>query len=198
MKSLKDLQGKNIVVYDLEIKNVIDGKNVTWSTYGKMGISVGCLFDYETGDSHTYLDDNIDDLYDRLSRAEIITGYNIKGFDNPLIASQSHVKRIDLDSKSYDMLEHVRLGMGYREGHRYPSGCKLNDVLSATFGMQKTEDGADAPIFYQEKKMGKLISYCLADVRRERLAFEYAYLHGHLKTPSHGTHTMQNALEMLR
>ena len=44
-RSLKDLMGKNIVVYDLEIKRTIDKINVGWKDFDKMGISVGVLFD---------------------------------------------------------------------------------------------------------------------------------------------------------
>lgn len=37
-----NLEGKNICVYDLEIKEEIDGKKITWGDHGLMGISVGC------------------------------------------------------------------------------------------------------------------------------------------------------------
>lgn len=186
-RSLSDLRGKNVVVYDLEIKNVIDGKDVTWKTYDKMGISVGCLFDYETGDSHVYLDDNISELTRRLNDAQLIVGFNILEFDNKLLQATTGGLSLDTASRCYDLLKEVRRSTG----QQFPKGCKLNNVLEGTFGMQKTEDGADAPIFYQQHQMGKLISYCLQDVRRERICFEYAYLNGILKTPLHGEHKMR-------
>lgn len=191
MKKLSDLQGQNIVVFDLEIKNVIDGKNVTWKTKDKMGISVGCLFDYRTGDSHVYLDDNILEIVNRINDADLVVGFNILDFDIPLLNATLPYEVNH--SRVYDILKEVRRSTG----SPFPKGCNLNEVLAATFGMQKTEDGANAPIFYQEGKMGKLISYCLADVRRERLAFEYAYLNGHLKTATHGIHAMRCPLEIL-
>jgi hypothetical protein len=56
--SRDELIGKNIVVYDMEIKNVIDGmvvdpstgqqKKLTWNDHHLMGMSCGVLWDYET------------------------------------------------------------------------------------------------------------------------------------------------------
>lgn len=196
MKSLSDLRGKNIVVYDLEIKNTIDGHNVTWKDFHKMGVSVGCLFDYQTGDTHIYMDDNLEELWSRLMRADIVVGFNITNFDNRLLVASlpRNPERNEsaIFPRCYDLLTEVRKPTK----QPFPKGCNLNEVLNATFGMAKTEDGADAPIFYQQNRLGKLISYCLADVRRERLAFEFAYLNGHLKTATHGIHPMRNALEV--
>lgn len=191
MKKITDLHGKNIVVYDLETKSAIGpGTGVGWDDHDKMGISVGCLFDYETGDSHVYLEDNLKQLADRLNRADLVVGYNIIGFDNKLVKATIGVEVV---ANCYDMLVHVRKATR----QQFPKGCKLNDVLAATFGMQKTEDGADAPLFFQRGEMGKLVTYCLADVRRERMAFEHAYLNGHLKTPTHGIHNMLDPLSII-
>lgn len=189
MKKISDLYGKNIVVYDCEIKNEIGKNGVTWSTHHKMGISVACLFDYLDGDIKVFLDDNIQGLHQRLSTANLIVGYNHISFDNQLVYATLQ-KSLPITIQQYDMCQMISAQKSSR--------VRLNEVLEATFKMKKTEDGADAPIFYQRGEIGKLISYCLADVRRERMAFEYAYLHGHLKTGRFGDVKMRCPLEMLR
>jgi DEAD/DEAH box helicase domain-containing protein len=189
MRKISDLHGRNIVIFDLEIKATIDGKSVKWTDYDKMGISVGCLFDYRTGDNHVYMDENMGDLVDRLQDAELISGFNIIGFDIPLLTATTH--RPVMLGKIYDILKEVRRSTGVP----FPKGCSLNEVLNSTFGIEKTENGSDAPLFYQRGEISKLITYCLADVRRERMAFEHAYLHGSLSTATHGIHEMRNALD---
>jgi hypothetical protein len=191
-RSIADLRGKNIVVYDLEIKNIIDQVKIGWKDFDKMGISVGCLFDYQTGENHVYMDDNIHEMGKRICDADIVVGFNILAFDNNLLYHTIGVR--PADNKCYDLLKEVRRSTG----REYPKGCNLNEVLSATFGMKKTEEGADAPIFYQQKKFGKLTTYVLADVRRERMCFEQAYVIGVLKTATNGLHEMRNPLEMLK
>lgn len=187
MKKLSDLHKKNIVVFDCEIKNTIGTNGVNWTTFDKMGISVACLFDYETGDNTVYLEDNLQELKNRLDRAEVIVGYNIIKFDNPLVAATLKCENT-WDHKCYDMLVEVRKSTG----QAMPKGCKLDDVLHATFGIKKTEDGAQAPIMYQNGKIGRVVSYCLADVRRERMVFEQSYLTGEVKTIVNGIHKMRD------
>lgn len=189
---------RNIVVFDCEIKNVIDGRNVTWNDHDKMGISVACLFDYMTGDYVTYMDDNLHELPRRLAQAELVVGFNIKGFDLPLVAKTPECKGLPLipDSKIYDILEKSRMACGWKPGKeysRYPSGLKLDDHLRATFGpgAVKTDHGANAPLHWQNRKLGTLVSYCLADVKREKQLFDHIVNYGWVKTAAHGTKKLE-------
>lgn len=188
-RRITDLHGKSIVVYDTEIQKEI-GQDISWRDYDKMGISVACVFDYRTGDNSVYLEKDLKALGEHLRSADLIVGFNIKGFDNNLLLANG----INImDKRMYDELEEVRIGMGWRGGN-YPKGCKLDEVLKATFGMQKTSNGEEAPRMYQRGEMGTLISYCLADVRRERMVLESAYANGFVSTPTHGKHTMRSPI----
>lgn len=198
------LEGQNIVVFDLEIKNVIDGKNVTWKTYDKMGISVGCLFDFQTMDYNVYLDDNIQKLSERLYSADLVVGFNINGFDLPLLKGTPEAKFIGLpdDVKVYDLLYFSRISVGFEPAldySKYPSGLKLDDHLEGTFGIEhkKTDNGANAPILYQEKKMGSLISYCLADVKRETKLFAHVWDGKPVITKTHGAKVLRAPQQFL-
>ena len=200
------LAGQNIIVFDCEIKEEIDGKNVTWGTPEKMGVSVACSFDYRTLDYNVYLDDNLHELYERINNADMVCGFYTLGFDIPLLdatrvfgsdGGEILKKKLRTDNH-YDILYWSRRSTGWKDGQRFPSGMKLNDHLDAMFGMQKTEDGAQAPVFYKQGKMGKLISYCLADVARERKVFEHIWNLGWVKTPTHGQKIVECPKKLLQ
>lgn len=177
----------NYLVFDLEIKNTIDGKNVTWADFGKMDISVGCAFNSRTHDYGVFMDDNIECLFNELENAEIVTGFNIKGFDIPLL--EATVGRPFMPKgEVYDMLEWSRRSVGWDQSKPFPKGLRLDNHLEATFGKEnmKTANGAEAPLMWQQNRIGELISYCLADVRRERDLFEHILTGKPVKTEMHG------------
>lgn len=182
------LEGKNIVVYDLEIENVIDGKEVTWSTHDKMGLSVGCLYDYSDGDYKVYFRNDMKSLVDRLNNAELIVAFNQIGFDNKLLRALGGDLKPDVDLPNFDMLYESRKSVGWREGDRFPKGLRLDNHLEATFGadLMKTDDGANAPILWQKGEIAQVTTYCLADVRREKMLFEHIVDKGWAATKEHG------------
>lgn len=182
------LQGKNIVVFDCEIENDVDGKIVTWGRKDLMGFSVGCTFHYATGDWGVYFKDDIQAMADLLNQADLIVGFNILGFDNELIRAQGGTLLPDKDLGNYDMLEESRKAMGWTPDQRFPKGLRLDDHLEATFGdgFMKTEDGALAPKMWRDGRRGEVVTYCLADVRREKMLFEHIVAHGWAKTATHG------------
>ncbi len=196
-----------IIVFDLEIKNPIDGVKVTWDDHDKMGISVGVAFSYNSGEYHIFMDDNLSDLWRLLKEAHLITGFNIKHFDVPLLLAEmiNLVKRTPGDytisslttteaivqlereaeviqNKCYDIM--VESKFKACQVDKFTPGFKLDDHLRATYGewWMKTADGAEAPRMWQEGRHGELISYCTGDVHRERLIFEHCWYKGTLKT----------------
>ena len=82
--------------------------------------------------------------------------------------------------KSYDLYVEVKAGA---KADKYHRGYKCDDVLAATFGDsgRKTGNGADAPDLWKDGKLGKLATYCLADVHRERMIFEQCWRNGTLR-----------------
>lgn len=187
------LIGRDIVVFDLEIKNEIGKNGVTWDTYEKMGISVGVSFSFRTLEYRIFMDDNIADLAEQLNQAELAVGFNILGFDLPLLNATVPGKlKPRAEMNVYDMLEQSRISMGWDPGKRYdkyPVGLKLDNHLRGTFGdnYKKTEAGADAPLFWQRGQLGRLVSYCVADVKRECSLFRHVWDRGEYTTDTHGT-----------
>lgn len=180
-----NLKGANIVVYDCEIERAIDGKDVTWSTFDKMGFSVGCLYDYQTDDYSVYFRDDLAELAERLNRADLVVAFNQLGFDNNLLTELGFPVG---ENPQFDMLDESRRSVGWQPGMKLPSGLKLDNHLEGTFGkaFMKTGHGEMAPIWWQEGKVGKVVSYCLADVKRERMLFEHIVYKRWVRTPMHG------------
>lgn len=180
--------GLNIVVADCEIRNEIKPETgIGWRDYDKQGHAVTGLYDYETGDYRIYMEDNLHELRARLDRATMIVGFNWLGFDANLL--DCHLGG-PTPRRVYDMLLESRRAVGWdpQSRQRPPSGMKLDDHLLATFGPQgmKSGNGGNAPVLWQQGKLGELCSYVLRDVNREKAVFEHAWFHGEYKTVVHG------------
>jgi hypothetical protein len=189
-----------IVVYDLETKNS-PVTSADWKRWDWMGISVGCAYDFSTGEYTVYLDDNLPALIDLLNSADLVAAFNHISFDNNLLAGTPASIAGDqklMIKQNYDMLVESRAGAGV---DTYTKGFKLDAHLKATLGpgAMKTGDGAFAPDLYKAGKHGELISYCLADVHRERLLFEHVWSSGNLGCEHKGgvRHGVRRPQEML-
>lgn len=197
-----ELVGKNIVVYDLEIKEIIGStievkkdnlteiKQIGWNNHDLMGISCGVMWDYFTMEFTVFMDDNMQELGRRLNSADLVVAFNHIGFDNKLLRANGIDLKPDTELKNYDMLVEGRKGIGWRENDKFPSGCKLDEFLLATFGQafMKTASGEEAPKMWKNGEVGRLISYCLADVTREKALFEYLWENGVAFTQTNGVH----------
>lgn len=181
-----ELAGQNIVVFDLETKNPCGTAEVGWNDHDKMGISVGVAFDFRAMDYLVYMDDNIEQLAERLNKSDLVVGFNILGFDIPLLSATLKTDLFPFFPPVYDILAESRAAVGATGGR--PRGMKLDDHLLATFGKDslKTEDGAQAPIFWQNGHYGRLVSYCIADVKREAKLFRYSWEGKAISTPNYG------------
>lgn len=187
---MNNLIGKNVIIFDLEIRHPIGLNGVTWNTYDKMGISVGCLFDFQVMDYKVYLDDNLPEMTKRLNSADLVVGFNIEDFDIPLL--NAHAPKVKEDVKTYDILWKSRYATGMKDP-KFLKGMKLDDHLLGTFGASemKTGDGAMAPVWFQEGKLAKVINYCIADVKREAKLFHHIVKNGWVKVPNYGQLTLE-------
>lgn len=185
---MKQLEGLNIVVYDTEIKNEIDLKTITWKDHDKMGLSVAALHDYRDGDTKIYFEEDATELAERLNQADLIVGFNHVPFDNKLVKAFAPNLKSDDALNNWDLLEMSRLAMGWTQKAKFPSGMNLDEHLKATLGPQfvKTDHGSQAPKMYQAGQLGKLVSYCIGDMRREKMLFEHIVQFGWVKTETHG------------
>jgi hypothetical protein len=192
MLNLEPPHGRNIVVYDLEIKEPIEGQ-VTWNRHDLMGISVGVAYHYLTGEFKVFMDDNIEELPELLNQADIVSGFNIIGFDNPLVNATCTKNKYQRTDNCYDLLIESRKAHGWTPAKPFPKGMRLDDHLEGTFGKQfmKTADGAEAPKMWKRGEFGRLISYCIDDVKRECMLFEHVWHGRPVTTALHGSRTLR-------
>lgn len=172
------LTGKNILVYDLEIKNPIETLSRGWDAHDEMGISVGCAFDYRDMRYRVFMDDNILQLVERMNEPNtLIVAFNHIHFDNRLLRASGLPLKPDHELKQYDMLLESREGAGCKGPQK---GFKLDEHLKTLRLPMKTANGAMAPIMWQGKRYGELIDYCLNDVTQEKALFEHIVFEGYL------------------
>lgn len=191
--------GKNIVVYDLEIKHPINephpktGQRIGWGDFSKMGISVGCAFDYRDYCFKFYMDDNICDLATRLNEDKtLVVGFAIEKFDNKVMRADPIAGKIPLkpdnELNMYDMLLESRKGAGVANN---AGGFKLDDHLRACKLPMKTDNGAEAPGMWIRGELGKLCSYVLNDAKVEKMKFDFMYVNGFTACAASARHNVR-------
>jgi DEAD/DEAH box helicase domain-containing protein len=147
------------VVLDLETQKTFREE----SDPKKLGISVVAIYDYADNQGKTYTEKEINKLFPILENASYIIGYNITGFDIPVL--QGYYPGDVSVFSQFDLMEDIRLKIGRRVG--------LNDIAAATMDIKKSGHGLMAIDYFKEGKWDELKKYCLDDVLITRDIFEY-------------------------
>lgn len=164
-----------MLIYDTEILRAIppaDGDChpdiaycAGWHDFAGMGLACICAYDTDEDRFRVFTPECVFGSFaDLIAKHDHIIGFNNHAFDDKLLAAQGI--RIP-ESKSRDLLQMIwrvdGLGPDYvKETH---SGYGLDACAFASFGLHKTGDGAQAPINWQRGLYGRVIDYCLEDVR---------------------------------
>lgn len=179
-----------LFLYDLEICNAILGKGETpmegvnyckgWSDHENMGISTLCCYSYPSDRYYVFCEDNIAEAEVLFRECDILSGFNILNFDNPIVAhALPGLERDYLNAKSFDIFDEIRKVSG--------QWCGLNALIKANgLGSGKTGNGAMAPAWYQAGRMGKVIDYCLADVWLTKMLLDKIIRGEKIKNPRTG------------
>lgn len=177
------------VVVDVEIQKTIEETPGGWDATDKLGVAVACVWEYQTQRMRVYGPEDMEALRERLLRADRISGYNILNFDFPVIwgiaqpdwreppVGQGIVSlKENLTGKQNDLLLRIWKAVGSRSG----GGCKLDDIASATIGVHKIGNGADAPKWYQAGQVQRVVNYCADDVAVERDLTDFVDRYGYV------------------
>lgn len=180
------------MIYDIEIKKAIQGRNETklagieycggWNDHAGMGISCIGAFDYATGRTRVFMDDNIGEFAELVKQRDLIVSFNGLSFDNRVCAANG----IEVpDAKSYDILVEMWLAAGLGPKFAFPThmGFGLDATCEANFGTRKTGHGALAPVDFQRGKFGSLVDYCLNDIALTKQVFDQIVASGQLLDP---------------
>jgi DEAD/DEAH box helicase domain-containing protein len=156
-------------VFDLETQ--LSAQEVGgWHRADLMRVSCAVLFDSGRDAFLEFLEPDIPMLIERLSRLDLIIGFNLKLFDYKVLSAYS-----DLDFwrlPTLDILEDVYRRLGYR--------LSLDHLAGVTLGTQKTADGMQALKWWKQGKIKEILEYCNKDVAITRNLFLYGYKKGYL------------------
>ena len=116
-------------------------------------------------------EDNMKKLLPLIQKTDMIVGYNIFGFDMPIIAN--YLGKEILELPQLDLMVAAYKALGFRP--------KLNALTTATFGESKIGNGADAVVYYATGQLDKLRAYCMEDVRLTKKLYEFGKNNGYVK-----------------
>lgn len=170
-----------MLVYDIEIKKAILGRGEEpqegtnycegWNDHENMGVSTVCCYDYREDRYRVFCGDNLEEFSALVDAHDIIVSFNGLKFDNkvlaytlPCLADLPDPLKW-LNEKSYDIFAEIRDVSGKWCG--LDATIKVNDL-----GAGKTGNGALAPMWYQTGQWGRLVDYCVEDVRLTKMLLD--------------------------
>lgn len=182
---LPTVEGKDIVVFDLETQ--LSAEEVGgWHNAHLMRISLGVLYERKTGTYHTYLEDRVGDLINRLKKAEMVVGFNNKRFDNSVLSAYTGMDLREL--RSLDLLEEIEIKHGFR--------LSLDRLSKATFNSRKSADGLMALQWWKEGKIEEIEKYCRMDVELTARLLDFALEKGYWLYERKGLGTVRLPIEL--
>jgi len=169
------------LVLDLETRETF--REVGAFSPALLSISLVGIYDSATDRESTFRAEELDALGARLRTAPLVVGYNLHGFDYPVLKAalakmpgDAANRRLDpFTLPTVDLFLHLQQALGFRP--------KLDAVAEATLGHGKTGDGLDAIRFFRQGNWDALAQYCLNDVRITRDLYEHGLRRGHVKFP---------------
>lgn len=141
-----------------------------WEHIDKLGISVACAYDSKTDEFLSFLEQDMPKLI-RLCEERLVVGYNIRGFDLPVMVPYGlDIGKLDVFDIMYDLETLTR--------QRF---LKLEAVARGTLGTGKSADGLQAVEWWKEGKIDQIIEYCMQDVKVTRDVFNHGRQNGFVK-----------------
>ena len=163
---------KNIVYFDLETQKSFDevgGR--TPSHFRQLKMSVGVTYSTARGDYIIYPESRVQELIKELQRADLVVGFNHKGFD--YVVLQGYNDFFDFEQvHTLDMMVELEKTLGHR--------VSLDSIATASLGVEKTAEGLQAIRWWKEGKMAEIAEYCCYDVKITKLVHEYGQSHRQL------------------
>jgi len=153
----------DIVYFDLETQRTANDVG-GWDKKHEMGMSVGVTYSPADGQYEIFPESRVQDLINRLKRADLVVGYNILRFDYEVLMAYTVLDLPD-QLRSLDLLIDIEKSAGHR--------LKLEDVAQGTLGVGKIADGLDAIRWWREGKVLQIAEYCCFDVKVTKLVHEY-------------------------
>ena len=142
-----------------------------------LGVSVVSVYWRHGKDEQliSFWERDFDAMWKLFRQADRIVGFNTLEFDIPAMKPYAPTDFTKLSH--FDILHQIR---SVNQGR----GASLNAIAKETLGRAKTDDGANAMLYWQKgdpQSLTTLQKYCEADVLLTRDIYDFALKHKHLK-----------------
>ena len=163
------LRHRHFLILDIETQKLTQEVG-GWDHIDKLGISIACAYDSKTDQFTAYRENELKTLIE-LCEERLVIGYNIRGFDLPVMVPYGlEIKRVDAFDIMYDLQTLTR--------QQY---MKLEAVARGTLNSGKSADGLMAVEWYKKGEIQKIIDYCMQDVKVTRDIFNFGRQNGFVK-----------------
>ena len=178
-----------MLIYDLEIVNAIPDRKkpnepgieycAGWDDHANMGVSVIGAYDAIEDRFRVFTQEAFGD-FEALANNRQLIGFNSIHFDDRVLAANGVNVKTD-----YDLLQELWAAAGLGRTFKYPShaGFGLNAAAEANGYGSKTGWGGYAPVQWQRGEYGRVIDYCLEDVRLTWRLVQQVVEMGRLRDP---------------
>ncbi len=154
--------GRMVVVFDLETQRSFEEVGGR-TQVRKLGVSVAVAYRYDRDEFVAFTEERVGDLVDLLSTAELVVGYNIRGFDYEVLSAYTERNLFSLPT--LDLMYEIEARLGFAP--------KLQSVAAATLGTGKSADGLQALEWWRRGEVDRIVEYCRDDVRVTRDLYNY-------------------------
>lgn len=154
------------VFFDIETQNTF--QEVGGHYPERLRLSVAVTYNSAAGAFQRYTEQNVTDLVAELAAADLVVGFNLYGFDYPVL--QQYTSSVVLAQlPTVDMMLELQKRLGHRIG--------LDAVASATLKIGKSADGLQAVRWWREGRLEEVFRYCEQDVEVTRQVYEFGKTH---------------------
>lgn len=158
-----------VLFFDLETQKLASEVG-GWNNSHLMRISVAVIYDSLEEEFFTFTEDRVDELLDHFKKADLVVGFNVKGFDYKVLGAYTNIDLRELPT--FDILEDVHRRLGFRLG--------LDHLARETVNHGKSADGLKAVEWFRQGDMESIIKYCRQDVAATRDLFYHGLEKSHL------------------
>jgi DEAD/DEAH box helicase domain-containing protein len=161
---------QDIVYFDLETQRTANDAG-GWDRKCNMRMSIGVIYSTATGKYQVFDEAKVNNLIDRLRRADLVVGFNVLNFDYHVLMGYTILDLVN-EIPTADLMADVEKRLGHRLG--------LDSIANATLGVQKTAAGLDAIKWWREGRVLEIAEYCCFDVKVTKMVHEHGCRHKEL------------------
>lgn len=163
------LKHRHFLIIDVETQKLVQDVG-GWENIAQLGISVACAYDSKTDQFLAFRENELKSLIE-LCEERLVIGYNIRGFDLPVMVPYGlQPQRLDVFDIMYDLETLTR--------QRF---LKLEAVARGTLNAGKSADGLMAVEWWKSGQIQKIIDYCMQDVKVTRDIFQFGRQNGFVR-----------------